>query len=516
VTADEWQRVRDVFEAALERAPADRAAFVSESCAGAEAVRAEVTSLLRAHQRAGDFMEAPAAEAAADPVADPSGESLEGKTVGHYLVRQEIGRGGMGIVYLAEDLQLSRRVAMKVLPPALGRERAWRERLRQEARAAATLSHPGIATVHALESIDEGLYLVSEYVTGPTLRALLDRGPIGPQDAIEIAAQLARALAAAHAHGVVHRDLKPENVIRTPSGTVKILDFGLARDERGGQERLTRIGTLMGTPAYMSPEQARGQDADFRTDLFSWGTLVYEMASGSNPFASSSAVSTLGRVAEFEPPPLSSVARSWPAGLDAIVGRCLRKSPAERYPTTQALVADVEQLQSAAAADRLSGSGTPAVGPAVRGAASGSRVWWQVHQAVIAAVYAATLYPAWLIRSWLPQPWGAWFLIGLLACAAGAIGLRLHLWFAARCYPGDLPAIQRKRAGPWIRGFDLGFAGCLLAVALAIGVGHGAMAAAMAGVSVLVLIASLLIEPATAAAAFAQDPRGRRPEAPDR
>jgi hypothetical protein len=517
VTPDQWERVRATFEAALDRDPGDRVAFLSQACADDPAVRAEVLSLLHAHEGAGDFLEAPAVATAAQLMVDEPGESLEGRTIGPYLVRQEIGRGGMGVVYLADDVRLSRRVALKLLPPVSGRENAGRERLRQEARAAAALSHPGIATIYALETFDDALFLVSEYVAGPTVRALLQKGPIGVQDTIDIAVQLARGLAAAHMHGIIHRDLKPENIIRTPSGTVKILDFGLARDESADRGRLTQAGAVMGTPAYMSPEQARGEDTDFRTDVFSLGTLVYEMASGSNPFAHASAAGTFARVLDFHPASLSTLVPSCPPALDAIVTRCLRKNPVERYRTTQDLVADLEHLQAASSAGRMialdAGAGTAAEGA---GKPVDSRLWWQLHQAAVAVVYAAMIYPAWLARAWLPQPWAVWFLTAVLACVAGAIGLRLHLWFAARCYPGQLSVVQRKRAGPWIRGFDVGFAACLLLAAPVIGAGHAPVAAVLVGVSVLALIASFMIEPATARAAFADDKGEGGPPVPNR
>ena len=181
MTPEEWAQVRAVFDAALQRDPGERNAFLDEACAGNPSLRAEVASLLAAHDRAGSFIEAPAYEAAAHLLVDEPRESLEGRQVGPYLVRQEIGRGGMGVVYLADDVRLSRRVALKALAPGLSRDPGRRERLRQEARAAAALSHPGIATIYALEEIDDALYLACEFVPGPTLRALLQRGPLAPE-----------------------------------------------------------------------------------------------------------------------------------------------------------------------------------------------------------------------------------------------------------------------------------------------------------------------------------------------
>src|SRR5262249_4305658 len=173
--------------------------------------------------------------------------------------------------------------------------------MRHEARAAAALSHPGIATVYSLEQIGDQLYLAYEYVPGPTLRTLMNGQPLPADQVVDIATQLARALAAAHAQGVVHRDLKPENVIRTPAGIVKVLDFGIARIEHEAGASLTEPEARIGTPAYMAPEQVRGEKVDFRTDLFAFGVLVYEMVSGSNPFEAPSSTATMARILEVEP-----------------------------------------------------------------------------------------------------------------------------------------------------------------------------------------------------------------------
>ena len=330
VTSDEWTRVRDLFEAALKHRPGQRAAFLDEACGDNPAVRAEVTSLLDAHDGAADFIEAPVYEVAADLLADDPPESLAGRTLGQYIIRHEIGRGGMGVVYLADDTRLSRRVALKAIAPGAGSDARRRARMRQEARAAAGLSHPGIATVYALEEIDDQLYLACEYVPGLTLRALLEGGPLPLHQVVDIAVQLARALAAAHAHGVVHRDLKPENVVRSGTGVVKVLDFGIARVESLSDARLTLTGSLVGTPAYMSPEQVRRHHVDFRSDLFSLGLLVYEMTSGSNPFHAETATATIARILETDPPPLSEPLSTGLHALDRIVAICLHKRAEER------------------------------------------------------------------------------------------------------------------------------------------------------------------------------------------
>jgi serine/threonine-protein kinase len=503
LTPEEWRQAKALFEVALQRDPGERDGFLDEACAGNPRLRAEVASLIGAHERAGDFIEAPAFEAAAHLlVDDPAGSSLENRTIGPYLVRHEIGRGGMGVVYVADDTRLSRRVALKALPPGAGREPGRRERLRQEARSVAALSHPGIATVYALEEIGGELYLACEYVPGQTLRTLIRGGPLPRAQVVEIAGQLAHALVAAHAHGVVHRDLKPENVIRTPAGVVKILDFGVARIENLASVRLTHNEAMLGTPGYMAPEQIRGPDADFRSDLFSLGVIVYEMASGSNPFEAETATATIARILESDVAPLSD-GSAIGAKLDQIVSTCLRKDPSERYGSTLALESDLEQLTRDLSADR-DREATDRQSPAAK--RNNPRVltprrWWEIHQLAVSSTYVLMMYPAWRVRAWLPQPVGMLFLFGVLSCAVVGTSLRLHLWFTARYYAGELSA-QRARALPWIRWCDAGFAVSLFLAALAIGTSHSEVATLLMTVSIAVVVASFMIEPTTTRAAF--------------
>ena len=504
MASEEWKQVRLVFDAALQRDPEEREAFLDEACAGNPRLRSEVASLLDAHDRAGDFMEPPGLEAAADlPTVDPNDPATR-RVVGPYIIRQEIGRGGMGVVYLADDTRLSRRVALKALPSGVGREPGRRDRLRQEARAAAALSHPGIATVYALEEIGDELYIACEYVPGPTLRALLESGPLAFAQVVDIALQLARALATAHIQGVIHRDLKPENVIRTPAGVVKVLDFGIARAESLVPSRLTQAGSILGTPAYMSPEQAQSRDVDFRTDLFSFGVLVYEMVSGSNPFEAESTTATFARILELHPTPLSEVVTTGLPALDQIVATCLRKLPRERYQSTMELVADLERLQAelSAVRDRAGASRLPEVIQATRGRRGLTpRWWWEFHQVMISAIYVMMIYPAWHVRPWVREPAGVLTLFAAIGCAAVATSLRLHLWFTARFYPTEL-STQRARALPWTRASDAGFAASLLMDALAIGSAHLEFATLLITMSTVATVASFMIEPATTRAAF--------------
>ena len=301
-------------------------------------------------------------------------ELAAGRRLGPYRIMRKLGEGGMGVVHLAEDTRLGRRVAIKALPPRFTRDERRRRRLRREARAAASLTHPGIATVYALEEFDGALCIVSEYVAGETLRQELAAGPLPPADLLDTAVAIARALAAAHEGNVLHRDLKPENVIRVrdtgiEEAAIKIVDFGLARfsDPEAGAASATQLtapGAMLGTPGYMAPEQIRGEPIDFRADIFAFGVLLFELATGSHPFTSATPVSTVARVLERTPPDLRQLAPACPAALEAVIGRCLQKDPAQRYAATRELVEDLEGARR-----------TPAESPAAPrngGAARGS------------------------------------------------------------------------------------------------------------------------------------------------
>jgi hypothetical protein len=490
VTPDEWTQVRALFDAAIEMKPAEREAFVHRACPDQPHLRAELKSLLEAHDGTGALLDAPVYEAAADLLVDDPRGSLEGRVVGPYIVRQEIGRGGMGIVYLAEDTRLARRVALKAIPPGIAHDAVRRDRLRLEARAAATLSHPGIATVYSLDEIDGELYLATEYVPGQTLRVLAQSGPLPPTQTVDLALQLARALEAAHLAGVVHRDLKPENLIRTPAGALKVLDFGIARVDGLPPASIGAEGA--GTPSYMSPEQVRGQPIDFRSDLFSFGVLVYEMAAGVNPFRRGS----LGHGR-----PLSEISPDSDL-LDPIVARCLRDRPSDRYVSTHDLVVDLERAH-----EELSRRPRPLevdrhriTGQAAR-PALGTRTWWVLHQLLVSIVDVLMLVPVWRVREWLPGGWGLAFLFIVLACTAAATSMRLHLWFTARVYPVELAA-QRTRVVPWTRMSDLGLTIAFLAAAVWIGGEHPGIATLLVVVAISTSVASWLIEPATTRAAF--------------
>jgi predicted Ser/Thr protein kinase len=501
LSPDQWRRVNDIFHQALEQPAEQRRAFI-ENAAGTDPVlAAEVASLLAAHEQAEQFIEQPPAmepapAAASDPVL------VAGQVLGQYRIEHVLGRGGMGVVYLADDLRLGRKVALKALAPEFTGNPAHRERLRREARAAAGLSHPGIATVYALEEFDGHVFIAGEYVPGRTLRDELDRGPLSPDRTIATAVQVARALAAAHDQGIVHRDLKPENVIRTPGGEVKVLDFGLARIRDVPAELRNATSRFMGTPAYMSPEQIRGEEVDGRSDVFALGTMMYELLTGSHPFARSDAMSTLAQILEVEPARLTVNRGGYAHGgvldtLDGIVRTCLQKNAAARWPSAHALAQALEHLSAGGRVATPSGAGR-----AVSVAPRSPRWWWQFHQATAIAANLALVIPLWLVREWIGgRPGLALFLVGLVAAIAGII-LRWHLWFTVREYPSEWPA-QRRRSSPWLRVSD-----AILAIVLFVAGASASLTTSVATGAFLVtagvalLLSFTVIEPATTRAAF--------------
>ena len=290
-----------------------------------------------------------------------------GSTLSHYRILAPLGEGGMGVVYKAQDTVLERVVALKVMQSDWLADASSRARFLQEARSAAALHHPHIATIFEANEADGVLFIAMEYIDGQSLRARMST-PLSPDVAVQIATDIAEGLNHAHTHGVVHRDLKPENVLLTPDGRAKILDFGLAKLRRPETTQapgattaartetaiasLTQHGQIMGTPAYMSPEQARGLNVDFRSDLFSFGALFYEMIAGEAPFHGPTAIDTLSQVLHAQPPALVTRNQRLPAGFDRIASRCLEKEPQARYATTQELVDDLRALDVRPAAGR--------------------------------------------------------------------------------------------------------------------------------------------------------------------
>ncbi len=283
-----------------------------------------------------------------------------GQTVSHYKVLERLGSGAMGEVYLAEDLRLGRRVALKLLPPDLTRDEAAKTRLIHEARAASLLDHPHICTVYDIEELPTGqLLLAMAYCEGETLKTHLARGPLPVEEAVELACQMAEALAEAHARGIVHRDIKPANAMVTKSGRVKIVDFGLAHLPEATV--VTARGTTLGTPAYMAPEQARGENVDARADLWALGIVLYEMLAGRPPFGGETMQAVLYGVIHQAPEPLDRVRPGLPAALVRIVNRALAKDRLARYQQAEQMLAELRSCRG-----RLSAAGAQAVSTAAR------------------------------------------------------------------------------------------------------------------------------------------------------
>jgi hypothetical protein len=489
VTPERWRQINDLFHQALDLAPAERRDLLARTAAADPDLAREVESLLATDSRAGGFLETPAWGVAADLILED--EPHAGSDLGPYRIVREIGRGGMGIVYAAEDSRLGRTVALKALPPEYVHDPGRRERLAREARAAAALSHPAVATIFALEEIDGGLFLASELVAGRTLRDELREGPLPADLLLPTLLDLAGGLAAAHAAGIVHRDLKPENVVRRTDGQIKILDFGLARMDDGNAAtalRLTQTGMAVGTPGYMAPEQLRGAGVDARADVFAFGIVAWELATGEHPFGASSG-ELLARMTHLMEGGSGALSARLPLeGLDAILRRCIRTDPGDRYPSAVALLQDLRAL-----VHRTPSGSTP-----VQPLPAASLWWWQFHQATVAIVNGLTPVFAWFVR---PRPvFGGVAFFGVLALATVSVTLRLNLLFTSRVHPSLLGA-QRARTYTWIAAVEALLAMWLLGcAALAAGPNDGL--AALLVTLAIVTIASLgIIEPATTQAA---------------
>ncbi|HYJ87341.1 MAG TPA: protein kinase [Pyrinomonadaceae bacterium] len=342
--AKQWERVEELFHAAVELEPANRAGYLSHECSDDEVLRKEVESLIAASEEVPTFIGSPALSLGMRVLSSIT-EFMPGQTIGHYKIIRLLGKGGMGKVYLAQDCMLERQVALKFVVGGLGNE----DQLMKEARAIAKIDNPNICGVHGLEKIGEQSFIVMPYVEGETLASRLLREPPSLDHALDFAEQTVSALSAAHLHGVIHRDVKPQNIVVTPEGQIKVLDFGLAKfvlrslgiGKPGvGIDETTQVGIVIGTIAYMSPEQIRGDKLDARSDVFSFGIVLYEMLGGRNPFVRDTNEETLVAIQEEEPPWLAGV----PENLASIVRRCLAKDRTERFETTTDLLAAIRAV----------------------------------------------------------------------------------------------------------------------------------------------------------------------------
>ena len=360
---EQWQEVERLYHLTLEKQPKERAAFLVHACAGNDVLRREVESLLAYEDQAEDFIESPAIEVAARAMsADQSVTAAVGDTIKQYRIVSKIGAGGMGEVYLAEDTSLRRKVALKFLPLTLTKDKSQLHRFEKEARAVAALSHPNVCTIHEVIQTEDAINtrhcIVMEYVDGMTLRQRMATGRLTVNEALNIASQIAEVLASAHAAGIVHRDIKPENVMLRRDGYIKVLDFGLAKlvtgpsepansqDETRPVDPKTLPGVVLGTVAYMSPEQARGLPVDARTDIWSLGVVLYEMVAGRKPFEGSTPTDVIISIVSRDPEQLAKFAPE-AAVLEPIVTKALAKDRAARYQNAESFLNDLKNPKRA-------------------------------------------------------------------------------------------------------------------------------------------------------------------------
>jgi len=482
MSAERWQRVGALFDRALATAPPNRLEVIRASSEPAD-VQQEVLVLLQSHDSSDGFLEPPS-------ILEP------GTAIGAYTIERILGRGGMGVVYLARDTRLQRPVALKALPPHLFRDDRMRGRLRQEARAAAALSHPSIATVFALEETGGQIFIVSEYLEGPTLREVLGMGQLPMDRALDIARAIAAALTAAHARGITHRDLKPENIILTAGGGVKVVDFGLAQFDVAAQDlasvtRLTEPGVIAGTPPYMAPEQLLGQPTSTRTDQFAFGVLLYEMLTGRHPFGSGALPTTIARTIATEPDPADVPPHLW-----NVISRAIQKNPEERFASTSEMAA---ALGTVVSSQPLSGA-RGGVGTAITPGTTSAFRWWRIHQLIVAWVYWAMVFVAWHVHTWTGK-WGVLTFIATLAIVIVGANTRFHLSFTASTYPEQLAA-QRANVRRLVYGADVSFALIMVATGLVIVDDHTGWGAVMVAFGLGAAIGFLVIEPTTSRAAF--------------
>ncbi|MFL6598168.1 MAG: protein kinase domain-containing protein [Chthoniobacterales bacterium] len=357
MTPARFNTIEEIFLAALEQQPDQVSAFLDTACEGDSVLRREVEALLASDQRAGRFIETSSVGLATKVIQNQQADSLVGRTIGHYKISESIGIGGMGEVYLATDITAGRKAALKLLPLRFTGDAERLKRFQQEAHAVVGLNHPNILTVYEIGEDHSIHYIASELIEGETLRQHLTRGRMELIEAVDVAIQMASALAAAHNAGIVHRDIKPENIMLRPDGYVKVLDFGIAKLAESafaeatadGPEPMTlaetNLGSILGTVRYMSPEQASGGHVDKSTDIWSLGVVLYEMVTGHAPFTGDTPKEVMSAILEKEPAPLTHYVAHLPAELQQIVSKALCKDRTERYQSAGEVLQELKNLR---------------------------------------------------------------------------------------------------------------------------------------------------------------------------
>ena len=355
-----FNRVEMIFHAVLDLPDEERAAYLAEACNGDETLRAEVVSLISAFDGDESFIDKPALELGLSVLSSSSEESLVGETVGPYKILSQLGKGGMGEVYLAEDTKLERKVALKFISPEMVDDKWAKRRLVKEAQASAMLDHPSICPVYDIQEWEGRMFIVMQYVEGETLAGVLEKSSLGSEQVINLGKQIVSALAEAHAHGIIHRDIKPRNIMVTSGGQIKVLDFGLAKsvipkafDNRDDSvSNRMELGIVPGTIRYMSPEQLCNEKLDYRSDIFSLGTVLYEMASGTNPFQRKTGPEVVSAILSSTPKPLPQNGNGRAKQLETIIERCLAKNRNERYQSASELLIDLDRMERGEALPR--------------------------------------------------------------------------------------------------------------------------------------------------------------------
>ena len=520
MSSDRWKQVNAIVSDLIEQQPEDQDAFLGQVCGNDSELRREVKSVLASKAGRGESL--------TDPVS-LSGETREeelplktGQMVSHYRILGKIAEGSMGQVYRGEDTRLNRPVALKFLPGKLAEDRQSLERFKREARAASGLNHPNICTIYDVGEHEGQPFIVMEYLDGETLVHRIKNGPIPPSRLIHFAIQIAEALQAAHSQGILHRDIKPANVLVMMNDHVKLLDFGLAKlvrqmpassTHQSLEAPLTAVGMAVGTPYYMSPEQLLDQELDGRSDIFSLGVLLYEMATGILPFRGRDLPAVFHAIVNKPHELATQFTPDLPEALEEVINQFLQKDRGSRYQSTEELLSDLKRLQWEL------GSVTPVPDkPAVQSEKPGQLttgsaekektfhpLWWVVHQVNVLAFYGLMVFAVWNVKEWTPGIGGLALLYGVMACTALNGTLRAHLMFVAR-FNRSIIADEMLRVAFVLRGCDGMLSLLLLLSGLVISSSHNMVAGILAAVAIGYAIVFMVVEPVTTRAAFSNHP----------